>query len=222
MYSDEFCRLISCFFTASKTSFKRRSIIVSNLLLGARISPAKAYACHSNLSYSGFGNLLIKSFHSSVVLKGSDSYSSLCIYMCPISCGKVNRDRVTRYRFTLAHEIGHIYMHKELYESEPFKTTDEWKDFIRRFPKPEYDKFEWQAYAFAGLILAPSSKLETIIDLRLNEVLEAVKKHDINLQNSSEYIWDTVYEMVGHDFEVSPMVINKRVDFDKIKQKYKL
>lgn len=132
------------------------------------------------------------------------------------------QNRVTRYRFTLAHEIGHIYMHKELYESEPFKTTDEWKDFIRRFPKPEYDKFEWQAYAFAGLILAPSSKLETIIDLRLNEVLEAVKKHDINLQNSSEYIWDTVYEMVGHDFEVSPMVINKRVDFDKIKQKYKL
>jgi Zn-dependent peptidase ImmA (M78 family) len=127
----------------------------------------------------------------------------------------------SRYRFTLAHEVGHIFMHSAVYESELFKNIDEWKDFIKYFPQSEYDKFEWQAYAFAGLVLVPNSPLERIIEHHLKEVINIVKEQGLNPKNFSEYIWDTVYERVGKDFEVSPIVINKRVDLDNIKKNHK-
>ena len=127
----------------------------------------------------------------------------------------------SRYRFTLAHEVGHIFMHSAVYELELFKNIDEWKDFIKCFPQSEYDKFEWQAYAFAGLVLVPGSPLETVVGRHLQEVISVVKQQGLNPKNFSEYIWDTVYERVAKDFEVSPIVISKRVDFDNLKKKFK-
>lgn len=38
--------------------------------------------------------------------------------------------RPNRYRFTLAHEIGHVVLHKELYSARNFNTIDGWKQFI--------------------------------------------------------------------------------------------
>lgn len=133
----------------------------------------------------------------------------------------IYQNRLSRYRFTLAHEVGHIVMHKKLYESIPFKNIDEWKAFIRNFHESEYKKFEWQAYAFAGLILVPGRQLERAIDLRLNEAMEIVKQQGMNPQDVIDFVWSIVYENVGHDFEVSPIVIDKRVEFDKLKDKYK-
>ena len=130
-------------------------------------------------------------------------------------------NRPYRYRFTLAHEVGHYFMHTAVYESEPFKNIDEWKDFIRNFPQSEYDKFEWQAYAFAGLILVPGAPLEKVIEQRLKEVVDKVKQQGLNPKNFSEYIWDTVCEIVGENFEVSSAVISKRVDFDNLKKRFK-
>jgi len=111
-------------------------------------------------------------------------------------------------------------MHKELYESMPFRNIDEWKMFIRNFPESEYKKFEWQAYSFAGLILVPAQKLESAIDLRLKEAIEKVREQGLDPQEFMDYVWSIVYEKVGHDFEVSPIVIDKRVDSDKLKNKY--
>lgn len=132
----------------------------------------------------------------------------------------IYNNRINRYRFTLAHEVGHIIMHRALYEMEPFKNIDQWKEFIKNFPLSEYKKFEWQAYAFAGLVLAPRSRLETVIEERMSEVLEAVKSSKIDLRNAAEYIWDQVCELASKDLEVSAEVINKRIGFDKIKENY--
>jgi hypothetical protein len=41
----------------------------------------------------------------------------------------VMEKRVTRYRFTLAHEIGHIWLHREIFEQLKLNTVEEWKKF---------------------------------------------------------------------------------------------
>jgi Zn-dependent peptidase ImmA (M78 family) len=68
-------------------------------------------------------------------------------------------NRPTRYRFTLAHEIGHFVLHKDLIENIHPKSVADWKDFILQVNEEEYDWLEWQAYTFAGLVLVPRKSL---------------------------------------------------------------
>lgn len=69
---------------------------------------------------------------------------------------------VPRDRFTVAHEIGHYFMHRP--ERIGLARTDE-------KPKPYQDP-EWQANTFAGELLAPST---AIAGLSINEVAEMYK-----------------------------------------------
>ena len=65
----------------------------------------------------------------------------------------VYTDRITRYRFTLAHEIGHIVLHRHLYSAHKFNSIDGWKEFINSLTEKEHSWLEYQGYAFAGLVL---------------------------------------------------------------------
>lgn len=42
----------------------------------------------------------------------------------------VYKSRPGRYRFTLAHEVGHIVLHNDIYQKANFQNSQEWKDFI--------------------------------------------------------------------------------------------
>lgn len=87
----------------------------------------------------------------------------------------VYKNRPGRYRFTLAHEIGHLVLHADIYKQHKFDRTDEWKEFIDNFPERERSLFEWQANEFAGLILVPSPHLEK----RLQYNVKLIKSYDI-------------------------------------------
>jgi hypothetical protein len=39
----------------------------------------------------------------------------------------VYENRPTRYRFTLAHEIGHVFLHADFYRAHQWKDLKEWK-----------------------------------------------------------------------------------------------
>ena len=67
-------------------------------------------------------------------------------------------DRITRYRFTLAHELGHIVLHRHLYRDNKFKAIHGWKEFINSMTEEEHSWLEYQGYAFAGLVLVPRKK----------------------------------------------------------------
>ena len=72
---------------------------------------------------------------------------------------------VNRRRFSLAHEVGHIMLHKELYKSVSFDNADEWIDFIESIPEDQYAFIEYHAYEFAGRLLVPRTLLiESIKD----------------------------------------------------------
>jgi Zn-dependent peptidase ImmA (M78 family) len=69
------------------------------------------------------------------------------------------RDDPNRRRFTLAHEIAHIELHRSIFEVADYNSIDEWKLFLASIPDGDIRELELQAYMFAGLILVPSSRL---------------------------------------------------------------
>jgi Zn-dependent peptidase ImmA (M78 family) len=118
-----------------------------------------------------------------------------------------------RYRFTLAHEIGHIIIHGDLYSNSEFNNTMEWKEFITSFPAEDYRWFEYQAYAFAGLVLVPKDALENEANKWLREVQAFGAFEDEML----DPIWDRIVEKLADTFCVSKDVINKRLQKDELR-----
>jgi hypothetical protein len=131
------------------------------------------------------------------------------------------KHRPGRYRFTLAHEVGHIILHRHLYESVRFSTIQGWKTFINSIPDKDHARYEWQAYAFAGLVLVPDGPLKEIVDKHMKAILRLLKKDNISPSEAWESIWDQIYELAAKDFEVSPGVIQKRVAYDHLQDLYR-
>lgn len=123
---------------------------------------------------------------------------------------------LNRYRFTLAHEIGHIVLHRNLYRVNRFSSIAEWKEFINSMTEEEHGWLEYQGYAFAGLILVP---LENLIK-HTNEWVKRIKGKDISIEKNWDFAWELITEHLGKAFQVSSSVIEKRLDKDGIKRRY--
>jgi hypothetical protein len=64
-----------------------------------------------------------------------------------------------RLRFSVAHEIGHLILHRDIYGGLNHARAAEWFDYISAIPDVEYGWVEWQAYEFAGRLLVPPDAL---------------------------------------------------------------
>jgi len=80
-----------------------------------------------------------------------------------------------RMRFSFAHELGHFFLHKELYLKFGISSPKEWKDFVLNVPENEYRNFEWQANEFAGRLLVPYPQLEP----EMERPVEILKQNDL-------------------------------------------
>ncbi|MDO9530179.1 MAG: ImmA/IrrE family metallo-endopeptidase [Syntrophales bacterium] len=116
----------------------------------------------------------------------------------------------SRMRFSFAHEVGHFFIHKEIYAEIGFVSTDEWKDFIQGVPDREYRSCEWQANEFAGRLLVPRHVLKPEIERLYNKIRE---------ENLIEYISkdpDAVLVRISpalcRIFGVSEEVIERRLE----------
>ena len=114
-----------------------------------------------------------------------------------------------RLRFSFAHELGHLFLHKEIYQKLDLTTPEDWKIFILTVPEEEYKKCEWQAHEFAGRLLVPRAILE-------EEVRNAVTKisnHDLSdyLRSDPEIALQFVSPGICKPFGVSDQVIEYRL-----------
>ncbi|MBE0542066.1 MAG: hypothetical protein IH623_11815 [Verrucomicrobia bacterium] len=50
-----------------------------------------------------------------------------------------------RLRFSVAHEIGHLILLRNIYTGLQHTTAAEWFDYISAVPEVEYGWVEWQA-----------------------------------------------------------------------------
>ena len=125
----------------------------------------------------------------------------------------VYESQANRYRFTLAHEAGHVVLHTDLFKQQRFRRVDDWKDFVRTFPELDLSRLEWQAHSFAGLVLVPGDALERVI----REVIRQVKAQGVN--HERDFANDLVVEVVATRFEVSTEVIQRRLGYDQLNLK---
>ncbi len=123
----------------------------------------------------------------------------------------VMEKRETRYRFTLAHEIGHLVLHQEILSQFNFNTLDGWKQFQTDIDIEAYGWLEWQAYSFGGLVLAPREALAS------RRVICEQQISQEGLTPTSEAAQFYVVKMLARDFNVSEAVIEKRLYKDKEK-----
>jgi hypothetical protein len=111
-----------------------------------------------------------------------------------------------RLRFSAAHELGHYYLHKDIYGAVSFKSVDEWIAFIGALPASEYSWIESQANIFAGFFLIPSANLSVALD-------EAIKEAESEgyFNQGREEVLEFCSAAINVDFGVSRQSMQTRI-----------
>jgi hypothetical protein len=114
-----------------------------------------------------------------------------------------------RLRFSLSHELGHYFLHKDVYSGLSLVSLEDWKDFILNVPEAEYGNFEWQANEFAGRFLVPYDNLKS----KVEESLEMIRKSGLieYLQQDPDAVLSRVSPFLRKSFGISEQVIVFRV-----------
>jgi Zn-dependent peptidase ImmA (M78 family) len=62
---------------------------------------------------------------------------------------------INRYRFTLAHEVGHKWLHADFIRSLNCSSVANWRTAMASISKETYGWLEWHANCFASFVLMP-------------------------------------------------------------------
>jgi hypothetical protein len=126
-------------------------------------------------------------------------------------------DYPARYRFTLAHEVGHLELHPWAYEPGCFHTVQGWKDFLNAIPEDDASRLEFQANCFAGLVLVDSVRLAAEVDAAVGRINAAGHR----LASLWEEAWPHIEALVAKTFCVSTEVVHRRIEFDKLQDRFR-
>jgi hypothetical protein len=113
-------------------------------------------------------------------------------------------------RFSYAHELGHLMLHKDIYTKFPIDNLEEWKRFILDVPDREYGFIEYQANEFAGRVLVPRELLISELDKCVSQ-LEEAGLLDYFATNPAAVL-SSISPTLCKPFGVSDTVIEIRVD----------
>lgn len=116
-----------------------------------------------------------------------------------------------RYRFSLAHEIGHMILHKDLYDHYKFNSIGEWIKVINEIPQDLKERAEFQAKEFAGLVLVPGNILKDKYQDAFKEAERIIHNFD---ENEMELIQGIAVNLLAKEFVVSWHVMEIRLRND--------
>ncbi len=122
-----------------------------------------------------------------------------------------------RYRFSLAHEIGHFWLHKKVYESLEFKSVDEWLEVYLSIDDEDYGWLEYQANMFAGFVLIPDYALQPRFDnalQRTHKEIESAKKSNLMRDQYIDFVVSRIARRLAPSFNVSAVCMEKRISLD--------
>src|SRR5688572_12853758 len=118
-----------------------------------------------------------------------------------------------RLRFSVAHEIGHLILHRDMYARLQHTTAKEWFDCISAIPEVEYGWVEWQAYEFAGRLLVPPDPLREAFDAAIKSAQAAGYADWLA---ADEAALDYIATRIAPKFGVSAEVMAKRLRVEKL------
>jgi Zn-dependent peptidase ImmA (M78 family) len=122
--------------------------------------------------------------------------------------------RPARYRFTLAHEIGHYVLHSNLIGSFHPQSVAGWSKSILAVDEETYDWLEWQAYSFAAAVLVPRVSLKQNFRNELKLLLpkiDFIRSKGLSVESSQDYIINAIATKLIEKYDVSADVLNKRI-----------
>jgi len=117
---------------------------------------------------------------------------------------------INRLRFSFAHELGHLFLHKETYATFEIQATNSWKHFMQNIPEKEYGNFEYQANEFSGRVLVPRERLVRELEKCLNLLKKAGSLELIATDPSAALALFS--PTLRKPFGVSDQVVERRVD----------
>jgi hypothetical protein len=129
--------------------------------------------------------------------------------------------REQKARCILAHELGHIILHKDIFNKYQFHSTDQWKKFYINVSDKSYAWLESQAQNFAGLILVPKIHLEAefnkLVDEHKQRFKEA-KDNEIPKDAYEDYFMDIASTRLADIFNVTKEKIVRRIEKGDLKK----
>ena len=118
-----------------------------------------------------------------------------------------------RLRFSVAHEIGHLILHADVYGGLRHENLEAWMEFLLAIPEAEYGWLESHAYEFAGRLLVPPEPLRTAL-------VEAVQSAEKAGFTEWDATGETALKLYGQphsrQFGVSAEVIARRLRAEKL------
>lgn len=141
-----------------------------------------------------------------------DAFLSRDCTSIAIDEGVFNQRSPNRYRFSLAHELAHVVLHEDIYAQFQFSNVEEWKEEIAAIPDTDYNRLEWQANNFAGLVLVPDNHLKE----KFQDGLRFAAEKGFALDAVPDVATDYLCKWTSGFFNVSPGVIEVRLDRDKL------
>lgn len=112
-----------------------------------------------------------------------------------------------RYRFTLAHEVGHYWIHPDEYKKLEIEGIEDWAQKRSQITNNQLYPIETCANMFAGMVLAPLPELIPPWEDSMDRLAEM--NWDPSLLSETQ--WNTIYKKMGETLEVSAGVIKRRV-----------
>ncbi len=125
---------------------------------------------------------------------------------------------INRLRFTLAHEIGHMVLHKEQIDACQFESPEEWIKIREQISDESLKWFELQAYEFGGRLLVPRERLEQEVQKDKDKIDQYIAlMGDDDFDELAEYLSPRISKI----FQVSERVISTRIRSEKILDQFK-
>ena len=116
-----------------------------------------------------------------------------------------------RLRFSVAHELGHLHLHRDLYTGVDFKTVKDWVDFISDVPPEQYQWIEWHANEFAGQLLMPLADLRAALEETIRDA-----EREGYFPQGPDAVLDFCCQAMHRDFGVSRQAMQTRLHSSKL------
>ena len=115
-----------------------------------------------------------------------------------------------RVRFTIAHEIGHLVLHRSNIDMVRFLSDNDWKGFRLNLLDEPLRWFETQASEFAGRLLVPLDQLINAFKEARIEIMKKNTNWDAPKIDDEELL-SIIASRISPKFGISAEVIEKRL-----------
>ncbi|MDO9341460.1 MAG: ImmA/IrrE family metallo-endopeptidase [Bacteroidales bacterium] len=120
-----------------------------------------------------------------------------------------------RVRFTIAHEIGHLVLHRSSIDGLKFSNETDWISFRMGINDETLGWFETQASEFAGRLLVPIDQLVVSFKEARSVVLKKYSSWNAHKIDEDE-LFSIVAHLICSKFDVSAEVIERRLRKENI------